>query len=182
MNRAPKHAARFLLSIGCWISAFVLMTSGGFAQQKSQNPVRAACGPAIVHMQVQSSKSKDETPLPPGKARVYVVGVFRKPSFEFFLDPTILIGMDGSWLGATRNRSYLALPIEPGDHHLCAEWNSTLQKRLPALASLKADAGKTYYFRARIMYPGGLDFQQLDPDEGRLLVSHSHLLIASARK
>jgi hypothetical protein len=133
-------------------------------------------------MQVQSSTLKDERPLPPGKARVYVVGVFRKPSFEFFLDPTILIGMDGSWVGATRNRSYLELSVEPGEHHLCAEWNSTLQKRLPALASLIAEAGQTYYFRARIMYPGGLDFQPLDRDEGRLLVSHSSLIVASTKK
>ena len=180
MNRARYSAANFLLCSVCCISAFLVITSSGLAQQRPENP--AACGPADVHMKVQNSKSNSETPLSPGKAHVYIVGVFRRPSFEFFVDPTILIGMDGSWLGATRNRSYLEFSIEPGDHHLCAEWNSTLQKRLPALATLKAEPGRSYYFRARIMYPGGLDFQPLDPDEGRFLVSHSKLIIASATK
>lgn len=133
-------------------------------------------------MHVQASQAKTNAPLPPGQARVYVIGMFRKPAFEFMLNPTILIGMDGQWIGATRNRSYLAISVNPGDHHLCAQWNSTLQKRLPALSNLKAEAGKTYYFRARIMYPGGLDFHQLDPDEGNLLISRSQSVIATAKK
>lgn len=155
------------------LSVLFLLEVAAFTQNTKADPSRTACGPSNVSLHAHSSKSEKEKPIPSGQAQLYVVEAFHKPAFEFFLDPTVQVGLDGRWIGATRNRSYIAMPLEPGEHHLCVEWKSHLQHRLPSLASLHVEPGKKYYFRARMMYPGGLELQHLDPDEGQLLISRA---------
>lgn len=150
----------------------------GQAQETSR---ASSCGPADVKFHVRKTSATPSDTADTTRAHVYVIEVFRKPSFEFFLDPTLKVGIDGKWVGATRSKSYLVTAVEAGEHHVCVAWQS-IEKRLPALASFNAEAGKSYYFRARIMYPGGLDLQRLDPDEGQLLVSHSSLSLSTEKK
>lgn len=168
--RSDKRHRRYQL-----LAAVLLLAIPGLAQQNAKDPTRLACGPAHVTLHAQAAQQKNEASMPSGKALLFIVEAFHKPAFEFFLDPTVQIGVDGNWVGTTRNRSYLALPIDPGEHHLCVEWKSHVQNRLPQLARVQAEAGSKYYFRARIMYPGGLELQRLDPDEGQLLVSHARM-------
>jgi len=145
--------------------------------------VKAACGPDEVKFNVGSSGPQPATQLEPGKALVYVVEEYEKPENEL-VTPTLRVGLDGAWVGATYGTSYLFLSVEPGEHHLCSDWQSLPPLRLinhvPAsLASLTA-AGQTYYFRARIVEHSGngpwtLDLERLDRDEGQLLVATSPL-------
>jgi hypothetical protein len=93
--------------------------------------------------------------------------------------PTIRIGVDGAWVGATRSSSYFSIPLEPGEHHLCASGALSNPKVSPetALVHFAAEAGKTYYFRTRvtaIQYQAFLDFAAVDSDQGKLLVALAH--------
>ena len=155
--------------VRCLGMALALVLTPALFGQGQKADAASSCGSAGVNFDVRKTTAKPSDTAETTKAHLYVIEVFRKPSFEFFLDPTIKVGIDGKWVGATRSKSYLVTAIEPGEHHLCVDWQS-IEKRLPALASFNAEAGKSYYFRARIMYPGGLDLQHLDPDEGQLLI------------
>ncbi len=144
--------------------------------------VKAACGPEDVQFSVQSSGIQQRAPQPePGKALVYVVEQYDRAENEFLFRPTVRVGLDGSWVGANRSTSYLFFPIEPGDHHLCADWQSTprwIGEKI-SLTSIRVESGQTYYVRARILEGGShvytLDLEQINPDQGRLLVATSPL-------
>jgi hypothetical protein len=163
----------------------IMVTGCALAQEAATAaPVQTACGPLEVRFDAQASPS-DSNPRraaqpEAGKALVYVMEYFRKAPGEWG-NPTIRVGVDGSWQGAVRHDSYLSFAVEPGEHHLCTSWQSRLQRlsKLASFAGFTAEAGKVYYFRARISYSsyggGGatmdLNLEPVNPDEGQYLVA-----------
>ena len=146
---------------------------------------QAACGPPDARFDAQRSASRTTAQPEPGKAMVYVVEDYKQAPGEI-TNPTLRVGLDGAWKGATRASSYLFFSVDPGEHHLCTNWQSSLKRlsRLVAFAHVAAEPGRTYYFRARITYSsrGGegsagatLDLESVDPDEGHFLVASFRL-------
>ncbi len=158
---------------------FVLALATSAFTQNNASPVQsqAACGPLDA---TQAAPGQSTAQLQPGKALVYVAEDFRKAPGEIG-NPTLRVGMDGAWVGATRANSYLSFTVEPGEHHLCTSWQSRWQRlsKLAAFAGFTAEPGKVYYFRERITYSsygGGsatmnLDLEPVYPDEGQFLVA-----------
>jgi hypothetical protein len=93
--------------------------------------------------------------------------------------PVVRMGIDGKWVGATHGTSYLATTVEPGEHHLCANWKTDVtigQPKQSAALHFTAEPGKVYFFSARDRWfrdHGSLPmkFEALDSDEGQLLIS-----------
>jgi hypothetical protein len=142
--------------------------------------VKAACGPDSIKFNVTSGGQQPAAQAGPGKALVYVVEQFDRP-VNALVTPTLRIGFDGSWVGANYGTSHLFFSVDPGEHHLCSDWQSfpPLVPRVQAsLAGLTAEAGQTYYFRARIIQHSGngpwtLDLERINDDEGQMLVATS---------
>ncbi len=148
-----------------------------------------------VRFQIKTDqRQRLEPQIETGKALVYVVEDQR---FKAVRDVTARIGLDGTWVGATRGNSYLFFTVEPGEHHLCADWMSDLlpSGRAVALFGFTAESGKTYYFRARTT--GGppslaernglddtafIDLNLVNSDEGKLLVASSPLSVSHPKK
>src|SRR5258708_26409605 len=163
------------------LTLVLALAASAFAQNNA-SPVQsqAACGPLDAKFDAQAAPDRSNAQLQPGKALVYVAEDFRKASGEIG-NPTLRVGMDGAWLGATRANSYLSFTVEPGEHHLCTSWQSRWPNlsKLAAFAAFTAEAGKVYYFRERITYSnsGGnatamnLDLEPVNPDEGQFLVA-----------
>jgi hypothetical protein len=150
----------------------------GFAQNAESGASQGACGPKEVRFDAATTAGNPPV-LVPGKGLVYVSEVFEKAPGELG-NPTIRIGLDGAWMGATRANSYIAFSVDPGEHHLCTNWQSRLKRlsREAAFAGFTAEAGKTYYFRARIGYESSegfttmtLDLDRVNSDEGQYLVA-----------
>lgn len=161
------------------------------AQDKSAVlKAESACGPTDVHFDAQTASSQPQAQLQPGQALVYVAEVFQKAPGELG-NPTLRVGLDGTWMGATRSNSYISFSVQPGEHHLCTNWQSH-QRRLSreaAFASVNAEAGKTYYFRARITYNSSfnstsmsLDLEPVNPDEGQFLVASNKVSVSHPKK
>jgi hypothetical protein len=159
------------------LTLILFLAASAFAQNAPQTP--AACGPLDAKFDAQGEGGQPAAHLEPGKAMVYVAEVFTKAPGEIG-NPTLRVGMDGTWLGATRTNSYLAFTVEPGEHHLCTSWQSRLKRlsKLAAFAGFTAEPGKVYYFRERIGYSGygnsanmTLDLEPVNPDEGQYLVA-----------
>jgi hypothetical protein len=148
-----------------------------FAQQPPPAPGGSACGPMNLQFDARADKSKHDVPQPEaGKALVQVIEIFKKPPNELG-DPTIRVGLDGAWVGASRSNTYLSFSVDPGEHHLCASWQSmfkTLSQNV-ALAPFTAEAGKVYYFGARILQLENkvftLELEAINPDQGQYFVS-----------
>lgn len=160
------------------LTASFFAATPAFGQAPETTLLARACGPGRVNFDATADASQHPLAQPQaGKATVYLVGSF------FAVDPPakplVKVGMDGSWVGAIRGNSYIFFSVEPGDHHICANWQSGIltPSGLFALASFTAEAGKTYYFRARPRNGDNraysLDLDPADNDEGQYLVASS---------
>jgi hypothetical protein len=165
--------------------------SAAAQEQATLSHAHAGCGPANAQFEVKTDQNHH--PLgqsAPDKALVYVVEELRAGCF--LCDTTTRIGIDGAWVGANKGNSYFSLSVEPGEHHLCADLQSaTISPETTCLASLTAEAGKTYYFRTRLTDrnnsgKGGVDWavdlEPIDSDEGQFLVAAYGLSTSHPKK
>jgi len=164
---------------------FLLLASSAVAQEKTGTTTPSACGPLDVKFEVNRNESKSIEPEP-AKALVYVVEDIGRPGSRCLVGcATVRVGLDGAWIGANHGTSHFLFFVEPGEHHLCANWQSTLGRlsSTHSLANFTADAGEVYYFRARV-WASDRRFLALDPvnaDEGRYLVATSPLSVSRAK-
>lgn len=82
--------------------------------------------------------------------------------------------------------AYLYMNVDPGEHHLCTNWQSVFASRSShaALASFTAEAGHVYYFRMRLLGDNALimDLDQINSDEGKYLLASYQEGESHARK
>ena len=159
----------------------LLFASSVFAQS-APSPTGTAtapgCGPADFSFDVKSSSSTHPVSQPePAKALVYFLQDDKV--FESRPRPTVKWGVDGNWVGATQGDTYFYLSVDPGEHHLCAEWQSAVLinvGRPSAAGHFTAEAGKSYYFRAQDLYWGdvaaaNVKLGRVNSDEAQLLMT-----------
>jgi len=180
------------------IGAFLFLVPLTFAVQAKCTTLPDNCGDDKVQFDVRTEKHQP-APAPPqaGKAQIVFIEAMDKNLACWSCgSPTSRFGMDGAWVGATQGNSYFTLDIAPGEHHLCMDWQSAfgrLRQKL-GMAEFTAEAGKTYYFEAKVkikehnygdsnsQVDRDLDFVQISDDEGRYRVKAAALAIATARK
>jgi len=166
-----------------------LFAASACAQDESaaEAAAQAACGPKDAKFDARQDKSTHPTPSPdPQKALVYVVQDIGEMTCKRCA--LTRLGMDGAWVGANQGSSYLFFWASPGEHHLCLNWQSVLgrRSRAVALTPFNAEAGKVYYFRARV-FEGhqGNYFFDLDPinsDEGKYMVATSPVSVSHTKQ
>jgi hypothetical protein len=105
--------------------------------------------------------------------------------------PTTRFGIDGAWVGATHANSYFYVSVDPGEHHLCANWQSGVvafaSTRPTAAVHFMAKAGKIYCFVARDRFttehpPAEVVLERVDTDEGKLLMNSFALSSSHPKK
>jgi hypothetical protein len=146
------------------------------------------CGPANEKFDVKTDKGQHLGQLEPEKALIYVVQ--DDSHFESRPRPATRIGIDGKWIGAMHSNSYLFSSVEPGEHHLCASWQSfvgfDVGLKVAAL-HFTAEGGKSYYFAVKDKWlrdhgPPEIEFVPLDSDEGQLLAGKFSVAKSRLRK
>ena len=163
----------------------ILFANPGFAQAPASDRLQPSCGNRKIQFEVQTSNTRPDTNIEPGKAQVYVVEISEKAFSWDTRKITIRVGVDGEWVGAVKgNRVYLSLSVEPGEHHICAERQS-FQKSMTqeaGFSSFTAEPGKRYYFRIRFAEHSGVDLERIDQDEGQFLLSSCRIATARRKK
>jgi hypothetical protein len=127
------------------ILVMLIFAACAFAQDKPTNAaVAPGCGPASVKFDVNADAHAHPMSQPEaGKALVYFIE--DDTNFLSTPKPTTRLGIDGSWVGANHGNSYFYLSLEPGEHHLCASWQSKvvlLAGQQTAAAHFTAEARK----------------------------------------
>src|SRR5580692_11652857 len=168
-----------------FFTAIVLSASPAFAQdQAAAARTAAGCGPSQTQFDVKTDATLHLLAQPEdGKAIVYVFE-------DDFTGPTMRIGVDGSWVGATNGKSFIYFSLAPGDHRVCTEWQSNVFKktseRVGGTISLNLEAGKVYYLRMTFeevtKASGRIKLDLADNAEGQFLLSSSALSNSHPKK
>ena len=169
----------------------ILLFASAFASSTQANSLGApGCGPYDVQFDVKTSENKNALPAPDsGKALV----VFLQDDARFGSRPrpTTRFGIDGTWVGATHSNSYFYVSVDPGAHHLCANWQSKVilgqPSRPTAAMQFVAEAGKVYSFRARDFMdkdrpPAEVKLEAIDNDEAQILLNSFELSASHPKK
>ena len=169
--------------------ALIVSSIAAFARDSSTIAgTQSACGPMDVKFDVETdSAQRSVAPPEVEKALVYVIQDDGTQTCGGWTCITTKLALDGAWVGANRHNSYFSFAVEPGEHHLCAIWQSRLKvpRRLTGVAHFTAEAGKVYYFRTRPFMTQMRSFLDLDPidsDQGKLFLALYPLSISRPRK
>jgi hypothetical protein len=163
-----------------------LCLSMTFAAQAWASTLPDACGNDKVKFKVTSQEDQSAPASPDaGKAQI----IFLENENQLigpFMHATVRFGVDGSWVGADYGNSYFAVAVEPGTHHLCANWQPSMQKKNVDLTSFTAEPGKVYYFEAHVTveskYEIAFGLTQLNDDEGQYRLKASQLAASRPKK
>jgi hypothetical protein len=160
-----------------------LFVVSAFAQdQAALTAAEAACGPKNVKFDASQDATQHPTPQPePGKALVYIIQDLGE--VQCSACALTKVGLDGTWAGANQGSSYIFFPADPGERHLCVNWQSRLgvRSRSFAMANFVAEAGHVYYFNTRISFSRSIydfDLDPLNSDEGKYLLASSALSVS----
>jgi len=136
---------------------------------------RGGCGPSEAQFDVKTDKKQHPVaPADSGKALVYVFEDIER-------GPTMRIGVDGTWIGANKGKSYFFFSLDAGDHQVCTNWQSgtfkETAKRIGSAMTLKAEAGRVYYLRTQVYERSEKDhnvkLEPVETAEGQFLISAS---------
>ena len=165
------------------VCAFLSLSSLCLAQSPAaRNAAKAgACGPDNDRFSAHRVRDTGTPAAPPaGKALVYVVET-QDPQGVLCVQCSITpqrSAWDGAWVGATYGDSFVAFPVDAGEHHLCTAWQSVLPPlaRQTSLSGFTAEPGKVYYFRTRVTVPreelpAQFSLEPVGQDEGKLLLA-----------
>jgi hypothetical protein len=161
-----------------------------------------SCGDDKVQFDVKTEKHPPAPTSPePGKAQIVVIGLVDAPGCLGCGIFSPRVGVDGSWVGATKGNSYFVLSVDRGVHHVCADWKSinAARRKNVGVASLTAEPGQVYFFQVKISevlegvagMPNGpvtsksewvLSLTQLSEDEGRYQMKVSALATSTPKK
>src|SRR5262249_2204688 len=165
--------------------ALAFLGSPVFAQDPSASASSSGgCGPNEGQYDVTTDKKNHPAAQPDsGKALVYVIEDIER-------GPTMRVGLDGTWVGANKGKSYFFFSVDPGNDQLCTKWQSGVFKktaeRIGSATIVKAEAGKVYYFRIQVYERSERDstvkLEPVEAAEGQFLVSSSWYSISRAKK
>lgn len=153
----------------------VLFFAASALAQTPPGLATSACGPKSDSFDVKLDKTQHTLAQPePGKALVYFIQENGAASRT---------GLDGAWVGVNKNNSYFAVSVEPGEHHVCADVRTP--RGIPGvrvgLLHFTAEAGRVYYFDARVVYGSQsyLFLGPVDTDEAKYLIDSYPLSVST---
>jgi hypothetical protein len=151
------------------------------AIQANSSSLPDSCGNDRIKFDVKTQKGQPVPVAPEGGKAQLILIQSENHMVTLFHDATVRWGMDGAWVGADNGNSYFALAVDPGPHHVCANWQSALKtlKKNVDLTSFTAEPGHVYYFQVDVhvesQYSVSFAISQISDVKGEYLVKTSAL-------
>src|SRR5208283_5801278 len=103
--------------------ALLLFALPAFAQTTATPAAAPGCGSEDYKFDVKTDKGKHPQ-FQPDSSKALLYFIEDDSNFESIPKPTTRIGLNGQWIGATHGNSYFSISVNPGEHHLCAGWQT----------------------------------------------------------
>jgi hypothetical protein len=138
------------------LASTILIAFVGVAPALAKTVLPDACGDNKVEFEIKTMKDQPP-PAGPEAGKALIVFVGTAPGSALSSLPPIRFGLDGAWAGATKNKSYFAASVAPGEHHLCASFHAGPFKSFKAAVpvDMTAEADKVYYYEALVVVTPG---------------------------
>jgi hypothetical protein len=148
-----------------------------------------ACGDDSVHFHVTTEHNQPLPSFASDRAQVVFIESIDR-DFCLGCNPvTARVAIDGAWIGATKDGSYVVSDVAPGLHQACADWQRLIDLKIH-VAVFRVEAGKTYFFLVRVTdrsYKTGniehkdekIRLYPLGHSEGYSLLKDAHLSVVS---
>ncbi|MGD0732753.1 MAG: hypothetical protein ABR956_15930 [Terracidiphilus sp.] len=130
-------------------------------QARAATVLQGACGDDSSKFDVTAQEDAPKPAFAPPSAGKSLIVFIERNSYKttHFGYATVRFGIDGSWIGANYGNSYLTAEVDPGVHHVCANWQptsfSTAKKtdaeNKNAVDTFTAEAGKVYFIMATVV-------------------------------
>ncbi len=164
---------------------FLLMYSlPVLAQDASFRQIAAACGPASAAYKV-SEGAYPQKAVDAEASTATVVFITEPIGFHTGCGIVTRVGFDQAWKGALCLGQSLVTHVQPGEHHVCTDFQHKPTPKYTALHSFDAVPGRVYYFRAVVSVATDQDYSihldLIDKDEGSLLYESSRIAISSPK-
>jgi len=115
-----------------------LFAASTFAQNRPP-----ACGPDGVSFNLTLNQSHASPPrIEAGNSLVYFIRDNGRAKYGLGIHVIPKIGIDGAWVGAIKDNSFVSVPVQPGEHHICVNLDSTALGNYVEFAHFTAEAGK----------------------------------------
>jgi hypothetical protein len=169
----------------------VLLLSVSLASAVQVWALPDSCGEANVSFKVTTQTNPSPLASPEAGVSQVVFLETEETDGQVLSGVEANLGIDGSWIGATKGNSYLVVAVSPGQHHVCANWqaNFAYEWQRTSVASLNVEPGKVYYFRVNIVHirTNEIDYHSLDltpvnEDEGKYLLGSLPLATSKPKK
>ncbi|HEV2575805.1 MAG TPA: hypothetical protein VGU25_01225 [Acidobacteriaceae bacterium] len=147
----------------------------------------SACGSGRPNFSIKEDASAPAvTQAPDGKALIHVIE--QMPPVGL-ISTKVAVGVDGSWVGETKPQTYVSFTVDPGVHHICANYQGDAavgEEGKTILRRLNVEAGHTYYLLYRGIFSRDSGevafFDEVDEDEGGYLLQTSQHVISTTKK
>jgi hypothetical protein len=133
----------------------------------------SSCGDNNVQFEAKAKAGRPSPGAPAtGKAQIILIEN-ENQMIGLFMHATVRYGMDGAWVGANYGNSYFALTVDPGEHHLCANWKTGIKMHPTDSRAIAftAQPDQVYYFAGKVTVESRdvitFDFAPLNDDEGK---------------
>jgi hypothetical protein len=154
-----------------------------FAASALAQDYPSACGPENVSFNVTLNRSHSLPLKPePRKAMVIFIQDFGERNVGIGVHVIARVGVDGRWVGAIKDNSYLPVSLEQGTHHICVNLDSKMLGAPIELAHLTAEAGTVYYLRWLYLSGGNLLLAPVDSDEAKYQIAMFPLSVSTSKK
>jgi hypothetical protein len=165
-----------------------LASAASFERETGNRDV--ACG--SEHAKVEVHSESTQHPMTSPDASHALVYIIQTDEFHLYVMGafTTKYGLDGNWIGGNNKASYFFASVDPGTHHLCAEWGTTFRHYVTpvSIAKVVLQPGKSYFFRARVVFfsvsgvgERSITLEPVDAEEGRQLIANSAFSVATIK-
>lgn len=171
LHPAPLHAA---------------LSAAEFERETGNRDI--ACGSDKTKVEVRSESARHPMTDPDAAhALVYIIQTDEFHGISVIGQFTTKYGLDGNWIGGNNKDSYFYAAVDPGTHHLCAEWGMKFRHYVTPLSMAKVvfEPGKSYFFRARAVFfdvhgagERSIALEPLEAEEGKQLIAKSTFSIS----
>ncbi len=141
-------------------------------------PSSRSCGPSDDTLHPEAKKGNHQLPSTAGSQGLLVIIQVYRQAVHPNCYVVNRVAVDGQWVGANCSKSFFAVPINAGEHHVCFDRQTKLifHDKAETVRNVSISPTQAYYFKVvgdvQSSAETALEVGQISPEEAQSLMAH----------